>query len=103
MQIVDEFQVANFETSEVGFEVNYAEPIRDLAFQRLSGVFVTLVYAETRCETARPWLLLSLFLGFLALGLIMNAPFFFFVPSHGAAESRRSLRAKVHQNCETNR
>jgi len=77
-QTITEYEVSNFRTEAVDFVVDYSEEqffiLIDLGTR---SAFVTMAAAETRCESARPELLMIILIVGFVIGVITNAELFY--------------------------
>jgi len=78
LQTIKEYEVSAFRTEAVEMQVDYGEE-KSFVFIDLGtrSAFVTLVTAETRCESARPKLLLIILLVGFVIGILTNAELFY--------------------------
>lgn len=73
LQVALEDEIANYRTSGSDMLVRHGAS-ENLALTFGQPVLITMVHIETFCETARPGLILSIFVGGLAIGVLVNLP-----------------------------
>lgn len=95
IQIIREKEIADFETNQVGMEVNYVDAVININSAGAKSAMVTFVHSTSRCEDNYFWVLVWMLVAGATLGVCMNAhafiqaiPCFILLPRGDAASAQ---------------